>query len=108
MADDDEMMSVLINQKENVPPTSPVKITTDISVKMILNEKTGNMEIIKCETDKWEINNPVLVRYSIKIKRIFFIGIIEKVINKKYKTNYFKTMRQNGNLKFTKPKVCRH
>lgn len=89
-AENDEMMIDLLNQKENSPPcastsicktcqvTAPsVKILTQVAVNMILNEKTGNMQIIpveevetepiivnqvnfqdeKTETNKWKINN---------------------------------------------------
>lgn len=67
MADDtnnDKMMIDLLNQKENSPPCAstcitkscqvtetPVKILTQVAVKMILNEKTGNMQIIPVKED---------------------------------------------------------
>lgn len=37
----------------------------------------------------------------------YYIGIIEQIdnTNKRFKINYFKTIHQKGNLKFTKPKV---
>lgn len=106
-----------------------MKILTQVAVNMILNEKTGYMQIIpvkevetepiignqgnfqdeKTETNKWEINNTVLIRYYIKKTWKYYIGTIEHIdiTNKSYKINYFKSIRQKGNLKFPKPKLTK-